>query len=56
MTTYTPNETLFILDCIDYAIDNKTDYQSYSIINNEMTLEALREKVYKEMFTDSAHD
>ena len=49
MTTYTSSETLFILDCIDFAMDNKSDYQNYSIINNEMTLEALRDKVYQDV-------
>ncbi len=48
MTCYTEKETLFLLDCIDFVVENGTEYQEYSIINNDLPLNTLREKVFQQ--------
>ena len=42
---YTEKETLFLLDCIDFVIDNDTEYEEYTLDNSERSLEPLRAKV-----------
>ena len=49
MTCYTEKETLFLLDCVDFVMDNDTEYQEYSIIDNDIVLTDLREKVYQQL-------
>jgi len=45
MTCYTEKETLFLLDCIDFVIDNDVEYEEYTLVNSEQSLEPLRAKV-----------
>ena len=42
---YTEKETLFLLDCIDFVIDNDVEYEEYTLVNDERSLEPLRSKV-----------
>ena len=49
MTCYTEKETLFLLDCVDFVMDNDTEYQEYSIIDNDIVLTDLRDKVYNQL-------
>jgi len=52
MTCYTEKETLFLLDCIDFVIDNDTEFIEHTVIEenaHHTPLFQLRDKVYNQL-------
>jgi len=52
MSCYNEKETLFLLDCIDFVIENDTEFIEYTIIEDNAhhtPLFQLREKVYNNL-------